>query len=156
MIPCSDPRMSPSPFLALGLAVPVYCVECETRPITDPKQILNEEIRRHALDGSKATVTRNFVAIEEGREVAFVSLDIFPPSQQPRVLYTLAVPALLREKGIGSRVLAEVERLAKKWGYSKVLLGPKSLDQRWSNERLREWYSRRATSPRTASAKMCG
>jgi hypothetical protein len=78
------------------------------RPITDPKQVLNEEIRRHALDGSKATVTRNFVAIEEGREVAFVSLDIFPLSQQPLVLYTLAVPALLREKGIGSRVLAEV------------------------------------------------
>jgi hypothetical protein len=39
------------------------------RPITDPKQVLNEEIRRHALDGSKAAVTRNFVAIEEGREV---------------------------------------------------------------------------------------
>jgi len=41
------------------------------------------------------------VAIEEGREVAFVSLDIFPPSQQPLVLYTLAVPTLLREKGSG-------------------------------------------------------
>ena len=55
------------------------------------------------------------MAIEEGREVAFVSLDIFPPSQQPLVLYTLAVPTLLREKGIGSRVLAEVERLAMLW-----------------------------------------
>ena len=52
---------------------------------------LYEEIRRHALDGSKAAVTRNFVTIEEGREVAFVSLDIFPPSRQPLVLYTLAV-----------------------------------------------------------------
>jgi len=30
------------------------------------------------------------------------------------------VPTLLREKGISSLVLAEVERLAKKWGYSKV------------------------------------
>jgi predicted N-acetyltransferase YhbS len=76
--------------------------------------MLNEEIRSLALDGSKAAVTLNFVAIEEGREVAFVSLDIFPPSQQPLVLYTLAVPTLLREKGIGSRVLAEVECLAKK------------------------------------------
>ena len=52
---------------------------------------LYEEIRRHALDGSKAAVARNFVTIEEGREVAFVSLDIFPPSRQPLVLYTLAV-----------------------------------------------------------------
>ena len=87
------------------------------------------------------------MAIEEGREVAFVSLDIFPPSQQPLVLYTLAVPTLLTEKGIGSRVLGEVERLAKKWGYSKVLLRPKSLGERWSNERLREWYSKRGYKP---------
>src|SRR5215472_16841653 len=47
--------MSPSPLFALGLGVPVYCAECETPP-TDPKQMLNEEIRRHALDGSKAAV----------------------------------------------------------------------------------------------------
>jgi len=114
------------------------------RPITDAKQVLGEEIRRHARDGSKAAVTRNFVAIEEGREVAFVSLGLFPPSQQLLVLYTLAVPTLLREKGIGSRVLAG---LAKKWGYSKVLLRPKSLDERWSNERLREWYSKRGYKP---------
>lgn len=117
------------------------------RRITNPEGVINEEIRRCATDGSKTAVTRHFAAIEGGREVAFISLDLFPPSQQPLVLYTLVVPTSLREKGVGSRVLAEVERLAKQWKYSKVLLRPKSLDNRWSNERLREWYSKRGYKP---------
>jgi GNAT superfamily N-acetyltransferase len=116
-------------------------------PITDPECAMNEEIRRCAKDGSKNVVTKHFLAIENSVEVAFVSLDIFPPSQQPLVLYTLVVPKSLREKGVGSRVLAEVERLAKQWKYAKVLLRPKSLDERWSNERLREWYSKRGYQP---------
>jgi len=119
----------------------------ELRPITDPDKILNEQIRRCAKDGSKAAATEHFVAIENGSEVAFVSLDIFPPSQQPLILYTLVVPKSLREKGVGSRVLAEVERLAKLWKYSRVLLRPKSLDNGWSDERLREWYSKRGYKP---------
>ena len=109
-----------------------------------------EESKNRCSAASNSACVRtqlNFVAIEEGREVAFVSLGIFPLLQQPLVLYTLAVPTLLREKGIGSRVLGEVERLAKKWGYSKVLLRPKSLGERWSNERLREWYSKRGYKP---------
>jgi GNAT superfamily N-acetyltransferase len=118
------------------------------RRITDPEKVLNEEIRRRAIDGSKNAVTRHFVAIEDGKEVAFVSLDIFPPSQQPLVLYTLVVPKSLREQGVGSRVLAEVEIIAKQRKYAKVLLRPKSLDDSWwSNERLQEWYAKRGYKP---------
>lgn len=86
------------------------------QPIRDIEKISNEAIRRSAKDGSKAVVTRHFVAVENHEEVAFVSLDIFPPSQQPLCLYTLVVPKLLRRKGIGSRVLAEVERQAREMG----------------------------------------
>jgi GNAT superfamily N-acetyltransferase len=117
------------------------------RRITNPEKVLNEEIRRCAIDGSKNAVTKHFLAIENGVEVAFVSLDIFPTSQQPLVLYTLVVPSSLREKGVGSRVLHEVERLAKQWKYSKVLLRPKPLGGSWSTERLREWYSKRGYKP---------
>ena len=54
----------------------------------------------------------------------------------------------LRMDGLQSRIIEPiVERLAKKWGYSKVLLRPKSLDERWSNERLREWHSKRGYKP---------
>ncbi len=126
---------------------PRVCGAMKLSPITDPEKVLNEEIRRCAKDGSKAAATKHFMAIENGEEVAFVSLDIFPPSQQPLVLYTLVVPKSLRGKGVGSRVLAEVERLAKQWKYAEVLLRPKSLDKSWSNERLREWYSKRGYKP---------
>lgn len=119
----------------------------ELRAITDLEKVLNEEIRRCAKDGSKAAATKHFVAIENREEVAFVSLDIYPPSQQPLVLYTLVVPKSVRGKGVGSRVLAEVERLAKRWKYTKVLLRPKSLDESWSNERLRGWYAKRGYAP---------
>lgn len=37
------------------------------------------------------------------------------------------MPKSIRLKGFGSRVLVEVERLAKEWRYAKVLLRPKPL-----------------------------
>jgi hypothetical protein len=86
--------------------------------------------------GQKNVVTKHFLAIENGVEVGLVSLDIFPPSQQPLVLYALVVPKFLREKGAGSGVLAEVERLAKQWKYLKVLLGP----NRWTKAGLTSGY----------------
>jgi GNAT superfamily N-acetyltransferase len=119
----------------------------ELRPITDPEKVVNREIRRRAKEGSKAAPTRHFVAIENGEEVAFVSLDIFPHPQEFLVLYTLVVPKSIRLKGFGSRVLMEVERLAKEWKYAKVLLRPKPLDKSWSSRRLERWYSNRGYKP---------
>jgi hypothetical protein len=87
------------------------------------------------------------VEIENGEEVAFVSLDIFPYPQEFLVLYTLVVPESIRLKGFGSRVLVEVERLAKEWRYAKVLLKPKPLDKSWSSKRLERWYSNRGYKP---------
>lgn len=48
---------------------------------------------------------------------------------------------------MGSRVLEEVERLAKEWKYAKVLLKPKPLDNGWSNIRLERWYTNRGYKP---------
>lgn len=55
----------------------------ELRPITDSDKVVNEEIRRCAKDGSKAAAIKHFVAVENGEEVAFASLDIFPHPQEP-------------------------------------------------------------------------
>jgi GNAT superfamily N-acetyltransferase len=120
------------------------------RRITNPEEVCNDEIRRSAKDGSRSNVTEHFLAIENNEEVAFVSLDVFPPVPPPLVLYTLVVPKALRGNGVGSRVLAEVERIARELGYEKVLLRPKSLDKSWSNERLREWYSKRGYKPESS------
>jgi GNAT superfamily N-acetyltransferase len=119
----------------------------ELRPITDPEKVLNEEIRRRAKNGSKTAVTKHFVAVEEGVEAAFVALDIFPDPEEHLVLYELVVPKALRCRGIGSRVLAIVEKLAREWKYAKVLLRPKPLDATWSSERLEDWYSKRGYKP---------
>jgi GNAT superfamily N-acetyltransferase len=119
----------------------------ELRPITDPEKVVNEEIRHCARDGSKAAATKHFVAVENREEVAFVSLDIFPHPRESLVLYTLVVPQSIRLKGFGSRVLVEVERLAKEWRYANVLLKPKPLDKCWSSKRLERWYSNRGYKP---------
>jgi GNAT superfamily N-acetyltransferase len=121
----------------------------ELCPITCPEDLLNEELRCRARDGSKTTVTKHFVAIEGGIEVAFVALDILPAPVDHLVLYELVVPKELRGHGIGSRTLLEVERLAREWKYIGVLLRPKPLDDHWSSERLKVWYSKRGYRPRS-------
>ena len=116
--------------------------------ITCPENLLNDEIRCRARDCSKTIVTRHFVAIEGGIEVAFVALDILPAPVDHLVLYELVVPKELRGQGIGSRILLEVERRAREWKYIGVLLRPKPLDDYFSKERLNDWYSRRGYIPR--------
>jgi hypothetical protein len=63
------------------------------KPTMKEESIQLEESKNRCSAASNSACVRtqlNFVAIEEGREVAFVSLGIFPLLQQPLVLYTLA------------------------------------------------------------------
>jgi len=120
----------------------------ELRPITNPENLQNDAIRNRARDGSKTSVTRHFVAIEGGVEVAFVALDIIPAPEDHLVLYELVVPKELRSRGIGSRILMEVERLAKEWKYVGVLIRPHPLDEHWTSNRLNRWYATRGYKPR--------
>lgn len=89
-----------------------------------------------------ARITRCFIAACNGIEVAFIALDCWRVPQ-PLVLYELYVDPKVRNRGIGSRVLAEVEVLATRMGYTKLLLRPKPLDDTYSRPELVEWYQRR-------------
>ena len=113
----------------------------ELRSITNPENLQNDTIRNRARGGSKTAVTRHFAAIEGEVEVAFVALDILPAPEDQLVLYELVMPKELRSRGIGSRVLMEVESLAKEWKYVGMLIRPHPLDEHWTTDRLNRWYA---------------
>ena len=77
--------------------------------ITAAEQCHEQEIRARASASSKARHTRHYVVWQEGLTVAFLSLDLIP-NVEYLVVYELFVPRALRRQGVGSRVLAEVER----------------------------------------------
>jgi GNAT superfamily N-acetyltransferase len=76
------------------------------------------ELRARTIESPRARHTRHYAVREGGREVAFVALDLIPRVEF-LVLYELYVPRGLRNRGIGSRMLDAVERLAKERGYKR-------------------------------------
>jgi hypothetical protein len=75
---------------------------------------LTDEIRERARTGSQGTLTKKYSVREDGAEVAYVALDWHELEDcTDLILYGMVVPEALRHEGIGSRILAEAERLAK-------------------------------------------
>jgi len=112
-----------------------------------PENVANAELRTRALISPKAKWTRHYVAYDDGREVAFVSLDINARVDY-LVLYEMFVPERLRTQGIGSRVLLEIERTARNLAYHKVTLLPQPIDPAISRDVLIGWYRKRGYTAR--------
>nr|WP_322720925.1 GNAT family N-acetyltransferase [Nostoc sp. ChiQUE02]MDZ8234014.1 GNAT family N-acetyltransferase [Nostoc sp. ChiQUE02] len=113
----------------------------EIQEIQSPDQIRSKFIGERAK-GCKTRITRCFIATCNDIEVAFFALDLWPVPK-PLILYELYVEPNMRNRGIGSRVLVEVEALATRMGYQKVILKPKPLDDTYSPPQLVDWYKRR-------------
>jgi GNAT superfamily N-acetyltransferase len=111
------------------------------------EECADEEIRARAKVSPKAPRTRHYRAIENGSEIAFLSLD-FIPDVDYLVLYELFVPTALRRQGVGSRLLAEVEKMAAGLAYVQVNLTPWPLDDSMSEETLVHWYKVRGYDER--------
>jgi GNAT superfamily N-acetyltransferase len=107
------------------------------------EQAATEEIQRRARNGSKAKITKHYAAYEGSQEVAFVALDRHPQDSERLTLYEMFVPRALRRNGIGTRLLKEIERIARDEGYSSVHLCPEPLDAAYSREGLIAWYAER-------------
>ncbi|HEY2915076.1 MAG TPA: GNAT family N-acetyltransferase [Candidatus Angelobacter sp.] len=95
---------------------------------------------------SKSGLTNQFAVWEDGQEVAFLSLDIYPPKEFPEVdwytIYEIFVPEPLRNKGIATRVLAAAEQVGRDRGLRYARLYAKPLDKGRTQEQLIEWYTR--------------
>jgi predicted GNAT family acetyltransferase len=109
--------------------------------VTNPEDLVNLEIRNRAISSSKAKNTKHYVAKESGNEVGFVAIDA-NPNVEYLVLYEVFVPRNLRKKGFGSKLLAEVESMAKNLGYRKVTVNPEPFEQDHPKGQLVEWYKR--------------
>jgi GNAT superfamily N-acetyltransferase len=109
--------------------------------LTNPEQASNVELRERAKHIGANGYTKNFLVFEEGREVAFVSLDFWPKGY-PLILHDLLVSTDVRRNLVGTRVLNAVEVIAKQNNYPAVSLQPKSFNSSLPNKRLISWYKR--------------
>ena len=112
--------------------------------ISELKPIQDDELRQRAEQGF-APISLPMLAVYKNEVAALVVLDMWKP---PRalVLYELFVAKTFRNKGIGSRILEEVEEFAIKRGYSEIVLKPRPLDETRSQSELVQWYMRRGFS----------
>ncbi len=103
-------------------------------------QISDPEIRNRDAKGSRGAYTRHFLATESGSQVGFLSIDILPDKEH-LVIYEIFVPTALRRGGIGAKLLAAAENMARSHGYRSALLIPKTLDEAFAQQALEEWYA---------------
>jgi len=109
--------------------------------IASDEQATDEEVRERAKTSKKAARTKHYIVCEDHCEVAFLSLDLIPDVDY-LVLYEIFVPKRLRGRGIGTRLLTEVERVAKSNEYQRITLTPWPLDPDYPEEKLVSWYER--------------
>ncbi len=108
--------------------------------LQDWKQAETPEIQGRAENGSACQLTKKYAAYENGCEVAYFALDWWPLDQKRDLwLYELFVPLHLRHRGIGTHILAEVEKLALDNCYQRVVLVARPLEN-YSKKKLRDWY----------------
>jgi N-acetylglutamate synthase-like GNAT family acetyltransferase len=120
----------------------------ELLEITTPDPVSDRELRERACTSPKGQMTKQYVFLEDGREVAFLSLD-HRRDLGVLVLYEMFVPMGLRHQGIGSRLLQYAERMAKRDGYKKVFVWPKPFEQNYPRADLVEWYRKHGYSERS-------
>jgi GNAT superfamily N-acetyltransferase len=120
--------------------------------LTRWEDALTAEIRERARTGSQGILTKKYSVREDGAEVAYVALDLYEPRNcTDLVLYGMFVPVALRHQGIGSRILAEAERMAKARSYTRVLLIAHPLED-YPQESLAAWYRQHGFKPATNHA----
>jgi len=111
----------------------------ELRKSSDAK---TAEIQERAEKGSACQLTKKYSVLVEELEVAYFALDWWPLHQSTDfVLYELYVARQFRHRGIGARILAEVERLARANGYRQIVVQARPLEN-YPKSKLRQWYRR--------------
>lgn len=99
------------------------------------------EIRHRITESPKGKHTTQCVLHENVKEVGFVAFDDFP-ELDCLALCELFVPRQLRSEGLGTRIIAEVETLARHEGYGRIQLLPWPLEHGFPEASLIGWYQR--------------
>lgn len=104
-------------------------------------KISNVEILNRVKESSKSKNTEQFVFKVNEQELGFISVDKIEGVDY-LVLYEIFIPISLRGCGYGTKLLGEVEILAKKLGYKKIVLFPEPFEKNISKILLIEWYQK--------------
>jgi GNAT superfamily N-acetyltransferase len=98
-------------------------------------------LRKRAEESSRTKYTEHYIAYDEGREIGFISLDVRPGTDYV-VLYELIVEPSLRRLGIGTALVAEVEKITRGLGRPRIILMPEPFMLDIGREALVAWYER--------------
>ena len=109
-------------------------------PLASAGTVENPDLRKRVAARSTGKHTRHFIAKENSVEVAFVSLD-FLPVEDGLGIYELFIPANMRGRGLGGKLLSEIENMARQQGYSKVQLAARPMGE-LSQPQLAAWYAK--------------
>jgi len=113
--------------------------------ISNPCIIHTPELKERAQHSGYTIYTQHYIVCEDNIEIAFVSVDLWPVDK-PFALYELFVAREHRNKGIGSEVLRQIEKMAIEKGYRQIVLTPKSIDKDCDNRtqcQIMQWYETR-------------
>ena len=110
--------------------------------LTGDEVIDTPELRERAGHRSATAYTHHYIVRQRSDEIAFLSLDFHPDDRQLYV-YEIFVRSDRRARGLGTRILDAVEKLAAKREYREIVLHASPLDESGSKEELCAWYEKR-------------
>ena len=110
-------------------------------------------LRSRAAKAPRIGTAHLFRAMADGAEVGLVVLDLHEGSRCA-ILYELFLCSPRRNRGIGTKVLAAVERHVMASGWACLEVWPRSLDRsNRSDAQLIGWYGRHGYAPAEAGSE---
>lgn len=110
--------------------------------VRDARELSTEPPQKRMRSAPSSPVTTLFKAVDDGEEVAFVAIDLWPTTDT-LVLYELFVHPARRGAGVGTAVLVAVEEYTRSIGRTRVVLKAHPLDTSIGEDDLIKWYERR-------------
>jgi len=105
---------------------------------SDPAELMDTLLRQRALQ-AKVARSRQFVARENGIEIAYFSFDD-RSDIDTGVLYDILVLPHCRNRGVGRELIRFSERVACSIGCSRMRLSPQAFDDSVTQAWLESWY----------------
>ncbi len=101
-------------------------MEIELREIQSGEQFESAVLRHRALNGNPP-ITRHYAAFADGKEVAFVAIDV-PDDKAYLCIYELLVEPSLRSRGFGSGIVKKCRAFAVEQGCGRICVVPRPIE----------------------------
>ena len=102
-------------------------MEIELREIQSGEQFESAVLRHRALIRGKPQITRHYAAFADGKEVAFVAIDV-RDDKAYLCIYELLVEPSLRGCGLASAIVKKCRAFAVEEGCGRICVVPKPIE----------------------------